>query len=96
MEHEVEFEWNDAKAKMNLQNHGVSFDEAASTFYDDNARHFQDIGHSDEEERRRLIGMSNKSRVLLVVYTLRDVATIRIISARKATLREQKAYGKED
>ena len=96
MEHEVEFEWNDAKAKMNLQNHGVSFDEAASTFYDDNARPFQDIGHSDEEERRRLIGMSNKSRVLLVVYTLRDVATIRIISARKVTLREQKAYGKED
>jgi uncharacterized DUF497 family protein len=40
-----------------------------------------------------MLGHSNKLRVLVVSYTLREPGTeIRIISARKATRKEQKAY----
>ena len=93
---DLEFEWDAVKAEANHRKHGVSFDEAESAFYDRNAKPHYDVLHSDEEDRRRLIGVSNRSRALMVVYVLRGAATIRIISARKATVRERHAYGKED
>lgn len=89
----MEFEWNDLKAKMNVQKHGVSFEEAITCFYDPRQVAFYDPDHSDNEDREILIGHSNQGRLLLVVYTIRD-ETIRIISARQATKRECDDYEK--
>lgn len=90
---EIVFEWDDKKAKSNLINHGVSFEEAQTVFFDDSAIQFWDDSHSKKEERFLMLGLSNKLRVLLVVHCYRESdSTIRIISARKATKTEQKEY----
>ena len=85
------FEWDDEKAASNLSKHGVSFDEAVSVFGDGQALTFSDSDHSDFEDRGRTYGISNKSRLLVVVHTERRNG-IRIISARKATRYEKSIY----
>ncbi|MDQ3260568.1 MAG: BrnT family toxin, partial [Pseudomonadota bacterium] len=55
------------------------------------SRSFYDPDHSGAEDRDLLIGHSNQGRILLVSYTLRR-DSIRIISARKATVQEAKRY----
>ena len=85
-----EFEWNDEKARVNHAKHGVSFEEATTVFIDELAVPFEDIAHP---ERLVLIGESYLRRVLLVVFTERLASgTIRIVSARRATRRERRAY----
>jgi uncharacterized DUF497 family protein len=92
----IKFEWDLAKAIANLRKHGVSFDEAQSVFYDEFAVQFYDDGHSGDEERFLLLGMSTGASLLLVCHCERDSGnTIRIISARKATRRESTFYGRE-
>jgi uncharacterized DUF497 family protein len=89
----IEFEWSSTKARSNLKKHGVSFEEAQSVFYDEYARQFFDEEHSDDEERFIMLGMSIRSRVLVVCHCERSsVNVIRIISARKATANEQSFY----
>lgn len=83
--------WDPAKAASNLQKHGVSFEEAASVLSDFNSISQPDT-LSGSEERWILVGMSERARVLAVVYTLRSTDFIRIISARKATTRELLSY----
>lgn len=39
------FEWDDTKNKTNVQKHGVSFEEAQTVFFDDNAIEFDDPDH---------------------------------------------------
>ncbi|MBC7378475.1 MAG: BrnT family toxin [Burkholderiaceae bacterium] len=85
------FEWDDQKAESNLSKHGVSFDEAVSAFGDGRALTFSDSDHSEFENRSRTYGISNKSRLLVVVHTDRRNG-IRIISARKATRYEKSIY----
>ena len=85
------FEWDQQKARSNLLKHGVSFDEAVSVFGDSVALTFSDIEHSEVEDRSRTYGMSNKSRLLVVVHTERSNG-VRIISARKATRYEKSIY----
>ena len=87
----MEFEWHETKAKTNAKKHGVSFEEALTCFYDPHQVAFYDPDHSDDEDREIMIAHSDKGRVLLVCYTLRDDA-IRMISARLATKREVKDY----
>ncbi|VEN73140.1 conserved hypothetical protein [Candidatus Desulfarcum epimagneticum] len=87
------FEWDDAKNKINLKKHGISFEEAQTVFFDDNAIEFDDPDHSLDEERYLLLGFSQSLKILVVCHCYRDrESVIRIISARKATQKEQKAY----
>lgn len=87
------FEWDPNKARRNLEIHGVSFDEASTTFKDTLSLTIYDPLHSDEEDRFVLIGNSAGNRLLVVVHTeIRE--KIRIISARKATKKERKQYEK--
>lgn len=89
----IKFEWNQAKATSNRRKHGVSFEEAISTFYDDSATQFFDQENSNEEDRYLLLGISGQLRVLLTSYRiLNDGTTIRIISARRATKHESQFY----
>ncbi len=89
----IRFDWDAAKARKNLQKHGVSFEEARSVFYDEFARQYYDPDGSGTEDRFLLLGMSNSGRMLLVCHCERsDGDVIRIISARKATRIERKYY----
>jgi len=91
----IEFEWNRSKDAANQKKHGVSFDEAESVFFDDNAIQFYDDNHSKSEDRFIMLGMSIKSRVLVVCHCERQSGqVIRIISARKATKAEQLFYSR--
>jgi uncharacterized protein len=79
---EIEFEWNLSKAKSNGRKHGVSFEEAKTVFYDENARLIYDPEHSVEEDRFLLLGMSDEFRLLVVSHLYKDSdCLIRIISA---------------
>ena len=85
------FEWDPDKAKKNMKVHGVSFDEASTSFKDVLSLAIYDPLHSEGEDRMVLIGNSFKNRMLVIVHTERG-NKIRIISARKATKKERKQY----
>ena len=92
----IKFEWDAAKSAANIKKHGVSFDEAQTVFYDEFAVQFFDEGHSHEEERFLLLGLSTGAKLLLVCHCERDSGkVVRIISARNATKRESTFYGGE-
>ncbi len=89
----IRFEWNDNKSRQNKRKHGVSFEEAQSVFYDERAIQYFDPDHSEDEDRFIMLGMSIKTRVLVVCHCYKENdAVIRIISARKAKKDEQNEY----
>jgi len=89
----LSFEWDPKKAQNNAAKHGITFDEAKSVFYDENALIIPDPDHSIAEERFVIMGMSSSLRVLVVVHCLRENnQVIRIISARKAGTKEKQPY----
>ena len=89
----LRFDWGPKKAKANLKNHGVSFEEAQSTFYDEWAILYDDPDHSTDEDRFLLLGMSVRLRTLIVSHCYRESeSVIRLISARKAHSEEEKEY----
>ena len=91
----MSFDWNEEKAAINREKHGVSFEEAQTVFKDYNALRIYDPDHSDEEERFVLLGLSSALRMLVVCHCCREnEERIRIISARKATKRESATYEK--
>ena len=89
----ISFEWHEAKDRANQKKHGISFEEAKSVFFDEYAVQFYDEGHSVEENRFIMLGMSSESRILIVCHCERERSeTIRIISARRATKNERRFY----
>ncbi len=91
------FEWDPGKSRSNLKKHGVSFEEAKTVFFDEGAIVASDPDHSAEEDRFLIIGFSIQLRVLLVCFCEREAGNrIRIISARKATRKEQAQYREGD
>ncbi|KJH72535.1 BrnT family toxin [Aliterella atlantica] len=91
--YKLKFEWDERKARVNEQKHGVSFTEAETVFYDENARLLYDAEHSSEEDRYIMLGMSDSLLLLVVCHVYKeDEETIRIFSARRANKREQQQY----
>jgi uncharacterized DUF497 family protein len=89
---QIRFEWDPRKARSNEKKHGVSFEEARSVFFDEQALLLEDPQPLQEEERFILLGVSASIRLLVVVHALRERDVIRIISARKATRLETREY----
>jgi uncharacterized protein len=90
---DLKFEWDPKKASSNERKHGVSFSEAQTVFFDDDALVIPDPDHSQAEDRFIILGLSREDRALVVVHCFRaEGAIIRIISARRAGTREQKPY----
>ena len=85
----MRFTWDPRKATANIRKHGVSFEEAATVFADPLALAVDDVVDSG---RTVLIGLSDRLRVLLTVYSDIDDDTVRIISARRATSHERRRY----
>ena len=89
----LKFEWDENKNKTNIIKHRVSFEEAKTVFYDEEALVINDPDHSEDEERFIILGESNRANLLVVCHCCRVSETIiRIISARKATKTETKQY----
>ena len=90
---DILFDWDENKAKINEQKHGVTFLEAMTIFKDDNAVIMDDEEHSEDEERFILLGISKQSNLLMVCHCYRENDDIiRLISARKANKQESKKY----
>ena len=87
----MDFEWDETKASVNQKKHGISFIEASEVFNDDFSSCVHDPDHSYEEERYLLFGISSKGNYLVVSFTEKN-DTIRIISTRRMTNQERKAY----
>lgn len=89
----MRFEWDPNKNEINKKKHGLSFDEAATVFYDEYAILFDDPDHSEEEDRFLILGISQRENLCIVSHCYRgDDEIIRIISARKATKSETAFY----
>lgn len=90
---DIRFSWDERKAAQNARKHGVSFEEAMTVFFDENATEFFDPCHSADEDRFLMLGISSRLRLLVVHYAVHGNGTrIRIISARKPTKKESKRY----
>lgn len=85
----LEFEWDENKARSNVEKHGITFEEAAEIFLDP----FYVVGDASasREAREFALGYSAADRLLLVLHIERDTK-IRMISARIATCTERKLY----
>jgi len=91
----MKFEWDINKEKINIKKHHITFEQASYVFADPFALSLYDDDHSKNEDRWVLLGQSINETVLLVAHTFRDnngQEYVRIISARKATLKEKKLY----
>jgi uncharacterized protein len=90
------FEWDSTKAESNLDKHGLTFEEAAEVFLDALHVSIFDVEHSEHEERWVTLGKNSKGQLIVVIHTFEEQdnqkATLRIISARKATKHEQQQY----
>jgi uncharacterized DUF497 family protein len=90
---DVEFEWDQEKARANVEKHGIMFEEAAEAFFDP---FYQEGASTSETQELRnfVLGYSLSQRLLLVIYAERR-ERIRLISARPATRLERKLYERE-
>ena len=89
----LRFEWDEAKNRANKRKHGVSFEEAQTVFFDENAIRFYDPDHTEDEDRFLMLGLDGSLRVLIVCHCFRlNDTIIRIISARKANKQEASDY----
>ncbi|MGH8189893.1 MAG: BrnT family toxin [Rhodanobacteraceae bacterium] len=85
-------EYDPAKSTANARKHGVSFEEAATALLDPHALAQEDDAAAGEA-RWVLLDLSAAGRLLTVVYTLRG-DNMRLISARKTTVKEERSYAK--
>ncbi|WP_439536553.1 BrnT family toxin [Methyloversatilis sp.] len=85
----IVFEWDERQAVANLRKHGVSLEEARTAFSDEHARLIADPDHSADEDIFVLPGYGHGQTLLVVCHCYRTAdRIIRIISTRRATLRE--------
>lgn len=85
------FEWDDAKAIINFEKHGLRFDECLLVFEDTDAVVIPDVKHSQVEKREIIVGQIPTIGIIIVVFTKRG-NNARIISGRKASKNERKFY----
>ena len=92
------FEWDESKAKRNLEKHGTSFEEAATCFDDNDIFLHHDVAHSGSEDRYFAIARSSANRILAMAFTVRRDKSgekiYRIISARPASKREREIHSR--
>jgi hypothetical protein len=89
----LRFTWDERKNAQNRRKHGISFEEARTVFFDEQALLISDPDHSEQENRFLLLGLSTALRTLLVCHCYRrNDEIIRIISARRANREEREQY----
>lgn len=83
----MEFDWDEGNRHKSLTKHGISVEEAESVFLS-NSRFYFRIERASQEFRYLCIGISNRNRIISVIFCFRN-GKIRIISARKANKNEK-------
>lgn len=84
----MEFEWDNKKNQSNQQKHKIAFEDSIDVFNDKNRLEYM----SDKEGETRFLTIGKAFQAIIsVVYTTRDLI-IRIISARRASQDERRAY----
>ena len=91
----MKFEWDPLKAGSNFAKHGVSFETALQVFADPFASTYEDVSHSESEQRSVTIGLTLVGLMVTVSHTDRD-GKIRLISARRATPLEKRSYERRE
>lgn len=86
----MNFEWDNKKAKSNLDKHGIAFEDAVHVFADPYRLEYEDDRVSYDEDRRITVGTISGELIVLVVFVQRN--KIRIITARKVNKDERKKY----
>jgi uncharacterized protein len=92
-EQELEFEWDQAKARGNLKKHGVSFLTAAAIFQNERLERVDD--REDYGEVRWIALGRVDTQVYRVIYTWRAENLVRIVSAQRANQDEEEIYYRE-
>ena len=93
---DISFEWDEEKNRKNIKKHKISFEEATTVFYDEDAIVFDDPDHSIDENRFLIIGISKSEKLCIVSHCYRDnEGVIRIISARLAVKKEKDFYNEQ-
>jgi hypothetical protein len=90
---ELEFEWDETKARINLDKHRVSFLTAAAVFSNERLERIDD--REDYGELRWIALGRVDDEVYRVVFTWRGENLIRLISAQKASKDEREIYYRE-
>lgn len=85
------FEWDKGNFDKSYDKHGTTPNEAEEVFIDENIWFQDDINHSQEEDRFTIIGKTSQEQILFVAFTVRGTK-IRIISARRANIKERREY----
>ncbi len=90
LEEPLEFEWDAGNIGKNKK-HDIENSEAEQPFFDNKKKIFKDSLHSGGEERFRIVGETNRGRLLFIAFTKRK-GRIRIISARDINKKEVYLY----
>jgi len=91
----VKIEWDETKSTINKRKHGLSFEEAAGVFDDPLHLSLLDERFDRGEERWITLGQINDHMIIVAAHTYMDIEgneTVRIISARRATGKEERWY----
>ncbi|MCX6789365.1 MAG: BrnT family toxin [Candidatus Gribaldobacteria bacterium] len=89
----IQFDWDRGNSDKNWQSHKVSDGECEEVFFDPGKKILKDVSHSLGEERFILLGRTTASRILFIVFTVRN-NKVRIISARDLNKKEKNLYEK--
>ena len=94
----MQFEWDENKNTINKRKHNISFEKAIEVFLDNNADTVFDYSHSSYfEDRYRITGLNKNRKLISIIATIdNEFQTIRIISARKASIKEELSYYGKD
>ena len=93
----IQFEWDFEKEKSNIAKHKMNFTDACHVFSDPFQLNVFDCSHSEDEDRWVVIGEIPVIKIVVVIHTFRNACSshdvrVRIISASKATRKEQADY----
>lgn len=90
----IQFDWDKGNTDKNLIKHNVEINEVEETFFDTNKVIYNDVFHSQKEDRYILIGKTKSGRLLYTVFVFRD-QKIRTISSRDINKKEVSLYEKK-
>jgi uncharacterized DUF497 family protein len=86
------YTWNDEKNRENKRKHGFYLNEITGVFNDPHLLELYDPAHSSLDEERYICIGCLRNTMLYVITTDTLQGNTQIISARKATPKEENAY----
>lgn len=91
----IGFQWDQHNAEKNWQKHKVTPAECEEVFFNKPLVVTDDLKHSSSEKRFYVLGKTDLSRKLFIVFTIRK-KLVRVISARNMNKNEKRSYDKHE